>query len=269
MRFDVNASILFTELELLRRPAAAAAAGFDAVEMWWPFDSPEPAEGDVDDLVRAVTDAGVQLVGLNFYAGDLPDGDRGVLSIPAEAEAFKANVPVAVELAQRLGCGVLNALYGNRVDGVDPAEQDSLAVENLAMAADAAARIGATVVLEAQNPHEQPRYPLHTSADILAAIERVRGESGAPLGWLYDVYQHQRSEGNLIATINEHAGRMTHVQIADPPGRNQPGTGEVAWPRVFQALEEAGYDGHVGLEYKATGSTEDSFDWLPEQEVTR
>ncbi len=269
MRFDVNVSILFTELELLRRPAAAAAAGFDAIEMWWPFDSPEPADAEIDDLTRAVTDAGVRLVGLNFYAGDLPGGDRGVLSIPDEAEAFRTNVPVATELAQRLGCGVLNALYGNRVEGVDPDVQDSLAVENLGMAADAAARVGATVVLEAQNPHEQPRYPLRGSDDILAAIERVRRDSGARLGWLYDVYQHQRSEGNLIATISEHAGRMTHVQIADPPGRNEPGTGEVAWPRVFQALEEAGYDGYVGLEYKATGSTEDSFDWLPQEEGTR
>lgn len=269
MRFDVNVSILFTEVELPRRPAAAAAAGFGAVEMWWPFDTPEPGDAEVDDLVRAVSDAGVRLVGLNFYAGDLPGGDRGVLSIPAQAAAFRANVPVATELAQRLGCGVLNALYGNRVDGVDPAEQDALADENLSMAADAAARVGATVVLEAQNPHEQPRYPLHTSADILAAIERVHAGSGVQLAWLYDAYQHQRSEGNLIATISEHAGRMAHVQIADPPGRNQPGTGEVAWPRVFRALEEAGYDGWVGLEYKATGSTEDSFGWLRDEEVGR
>ncbi|MDP8978361.1 MAG: TIM barrel protein, partial [Actinomycetota bacterium] len=125
-----------------------------------------------------------------------------------------------------------------------------------------------TVVLEAQNPHEQPRYPLQTSAGVLAAVERVHTGSGARLGWLYDVYQHQRSEGNLIATIDEHAGRMTHVQIADPPGRSQPGTGEVAWPRVFGALERAGYDGWVGLEYKATGSTQDSFDWLGDEEVT-
>ncbi|MDP8978816.1 MAG: TIM barrel protein, partial [Actinomycetota bacterium] len=141
MRFDVNLSILFTELELLRRPAAAAAAGFQAVEMWWPFDSPEPPDSEVDDLVRAVTDAGVRLACLNFYAGVLAGGDRGVLSIPAQAAAFTANVPVATELAARLGCGVLNALYGNRVDGVAPAEQDALAVANLAVAADAAARV--------------------------------------------------------------------------------------------------------------------------------
>ncbi|WP_031006834.1 TIM barrel protein, partial [Streptomyces rimosus] len=132
-RFDVNLSILFTELPLLERPAAAAAAGFTAVELWWPWtDAPVPAQRQLDALRNALRDAGTHLVGLNFYAGQLPGPDRGALSVPGEeSERFRANVEVAADFAQSLGCTALNALYGNRVQGVDPAAQDALALENL------------------------------------------------------------------------------------------------------------------------------------------
>ncbi|MET7656301.1 TIM barrel protein, partial [Streptomyces sp. NPDC005486] len=118
-RFNVNLSILFTELPLLERPAAAAAAGFTAVELWWPWvDSPTPERSELDALKKAVEDAGVRLTGLNFYAGRLPGPDRGALSLPGEeSERFRANIDVAADFAQSLGCGALNALYGNRVDG--------------------------------------------------------------------------------------------------------------------------------------------------------
>ncbi|HWM39827.1 MAG TPA: TIM barrel protein, partial [Streptomyces sp.] len=119
-RFTVNLSILFTELPLLERPAAAAAAGFTAVELWWPWtESPAPGRSELDALKKAIEDAGVQLTGLNFYAGQLPGPDRGALSIPGqESERFRANIDVAADFAQSLGCTALNALYGNRVEGV-------------------------------------------------------------------------------------------------------------------------------------------------------
>ncbi|MFD5459409.1 TIM barrel protein, partial [Streptomyces olivaceus] len=147
-RFNVNLSILFTELPLLERPAAAAAAGFTAVELWWPWiDSPTPEQSELDALKAAVEDAGVRLTGLNFYAGRLPGPDRGALSIPGEeSDRFRANIDVAAGFAGSLGCTALNALYGNRVDGVDPAEQDRLALENLALAAREDDRIGAVPV---------------------------------------------------------------------------------------------------------------------------
>ncbi len=161
-RFDVNLSILFTELPLLERPAAAAAAGFDAVELWWPWpDDPTPDQVVLDDLRSALEAAGTRLVGLNFYAGQLPGPDRGALSLPgAESDRFRANVEVAAEFAASVGCRALNALYGNRVDGVDPAVQDELALDNLALAARAADEIGATLLVEALNAPESPRYPL-------------------------------------------------------------------------------------------------------------
>ena len=148
LRYEVNCSILFTELPLLERPAAVKAAGFDAVEFWWPFAEAVPADREVDAFVSAVEDAGVQLVGLNFFAGDMPGGDRGLVSWPARSGEFRDNVDVTVGIGERLGCGAFNALYGNRVEGVSAAEQDDLGAENLAIAARAAARIGGTVLVE-------------------------------------------------------------------------------------------------------------------------
>lgn len=261
LRFAVNLSLLFTELPLLRRPAAAAAAGFEAVELWWPFDEPSPPAATVDALANAVEHAGVRLGALNLYAGDLAAGDRGVLSYPERAAEFSASVPVAVELAGRLGCTVLHALYGKRREGLARQTQDGLAVEQLAAAAEAAARVGATVVVEAMNPKEQPDFPLHSTAQALACIERVRARTGAALGLLYDVYHMQRAEGDLIATIREYGSGFTHVQIADAPDRTPPGTGEIAFPRVLRALADSGYQGLVGLEYRPVGASVDSFGW--------
>ncbi len=135
LRFDVNLSILFTELPLLQRPAAARRAGFDAVEFWWPWPVAVPSDAEVDAFVAAVRDAGVQLVGLNFFAGDMPGGDRGLVSWPARSAEFRDNVDVTVGIGERLGCRAFNALYGNRVDGVDPAAQDEHGAAQLALAA--------------------------------------------------------------------------------------------------------------------------------------
>ena len=124
--YAVNCSILFTELPLLERPAAAKQAGFDAVEFWWPWPVAVPDDAEIDRFVAAVTDAGVQLIGLNFAAGDMPAGDRGLVSWPARSGEFRDNVDVTVGIGERLGCRAFNALYGNRVEGVSAAEQDEL-----------------------------------------------------------------------------------------------------------------------------------------------
>ena len=168
--YDVNCSILFTELPLLERPAAALAAGFGAIELWWPFAEPVPPDREVEGLVRAIEDAGVGLVGLYVAAGDLAAGERGLLSWPERAGEFRDNLEVAVGIGQRLGCRRFNALYGNRVEGAGPAAQDELAVEQLALAGRAAARIGGTVLLEPLSG--SPRYPLRTAGDAVARALR-------------------------------------------------------------------------------------------------
>ncbi|WGD39937.1 TIM barrel protein [Streptomyces cathayae] len=266
-RFDVNLSILFTELPLLERPAAAAAAGFTAVELWWPWaDSPTPGQSALDGLRKAVEDAGVRLTGLNFYAGQLPGPDRGALSIPGEeSERFRANVEVAADFAESLGCPALNALYGNRVDGVDPAEQDALALENLALAARAAHRIGAILLVEALNRPESPRYPLVSAPAAVRVVDAVNAATG--LGnarFLMDLYHLSRNGEDLPAVIERYAARTGHVQIADDPGRGAPGTGSLPLADLLGRLRKAGYAGWVGLEYKpGDRPSAEAFDWLP------
>jgi hydroxypyruvate isomerase len=259
VRYDINLSILFTELPLLERPAAAAAAGFDAVEFWWPFDRAVPDGSDIDLFAGAVEDAGVQLVGLNFFAGDMAGGDRGLVSWPARSAELRDNIDVALALGARLGCRAFNALYGNRDDDATSEQQDELAVENLALAAKAAAAYGAVVLLEPVSG--APRYPLLTSADVVAVLDRVERHSGATnLRLLFDLYHLTVNGDDVPAAIDAHAARTGHVQVADAPGRNEPGTGGIGH---LAALAAAGYSGWVGLEYKPSGSSADSFDWLP------
>ncbi|MEN3266333.1 TIM barrel protein [Pseudonocardia sp.] len=262
LRYDINLSILFTELPLLERPAAAAAAGFTAVEFWWPFDAAVPDGSDVDRFAAAVEDAGVQLVGLNFYAGDMPGGDRGLVSWPARSAEFRANIGVALALGARLGCRAFNALYGNRVDDATPEQQDELAAENLALAAKAAAEQGAVVLLEPVSG--APRYPLRTAADVVAVMDGVERDAGADnLRLLFDLYHLTVNGDDIPAAIDAYASRTGHVQIADAPGRHEPGTGNIDIDGHLAALADAGYSGWVGLEYKPSGSSTDSLDWLP------
>ncbi|MGW0332575.1 TIM barrel protein [Streptomyces sp. NPDC003011] len=266
-RFTVNLSILFTELPLLERPAAAAAAGFTAVELWWPWaDSPAPDRSELDALRRAVVDVGVRLTGLNLYAGQLPGPDRGALSVPgAEAERFRANIDVAAGLAESLGCTALNALYGNRVDGVDPAEQDALALENLVLAARAADRIGAVLLIETLNKTESPLYPLVSAPAGIGVVDKVNDATG--LGnakFLMDLYHLAMNGEDLPSVIERYTAKTGHVQIADNPGRGAPGTGSLPLADLLGHLRKAGYEGWVGLEYKpGDRPSAAAFDWLP------
>ncbi|MFI8100250.1 TIM barrel protein [Streptomyces sp. NPDC086023] len=264
-RFDVNLSILFTELPLLERPAAAAAAGFTAVELWWPWiETPTPAQEELDALKKALEDAGTQLVGLNFYAGRLPGPDRGAVSVPGEeSDRFRANIDVAADFAASVGCKALNALYGNRVEGVDPAAQDELALENLVVAARAADRVGAILLIETLNKPESPLYPLVSAPSAIEVVDKVNEATG--LGnakFLLDLYHLAMNDEDLSEVIEKYAAKTGHVQIADKPGRGAPGTGDLPLEELLDQLKKAGYEGYVGLEYKAADAAT-SFEWLP------
>ncbi|WP_327373416.1 TIM barrel protein [Streptomyces sp. NBC_01216] len=264
-RFDVNLSILFTELPLLERPAAAAAAGFTAVELWWPWiDTATPDQSELDALKQALDTAGTRLVGLNFYAGQLPGPDRGALSVPGEeSDRFRANIEVAADFAASVGCTALNALYGNRVEGVDPRLQDALALENLVLAARAADRIGAILLVETLNKPESPLYPLVSAPSAIEVVDKVNAATG--LGnakFLLDIYHLSMNGEDVAEVIARYADKTGHVQIADNPGRGTPGTGALPLERLLDELRKAGYDGWVGLEYKAADAAS-SFEWLP------
>jgi hydroxypyruvate isomerase len=261
LRFDVNCSILFTELPLLARPAAAKAAGFDAVEFWWPFEEMVPSDADADAFVAALADAGTELVSLNFHTGDMVAGERGLVSVPAAAAAFRANVAACAEIARRAGCTRLNAPYGNRLPGVDPAEQDAVAIENLALAADAAAAIGASVLVEAINTIDVPAFPINSSAAAIAVIDKVPAPN---VGFLADLYHLATMGEDLPAVLSRYQDRIAHVQIADAPGRGAPGTGTLNFEPLFAQLAEQGYAGSIGLEYFPVDRADStgSFGWL-------
>lgn len=261
--YTVNCSILLTHLPLADRLRAVSEAGFDAVELWWPFGTPTPEASDVDALVQNLDDAGVRLTGLNFAAGDMPAGDRGLISWPDRSQELRANLDVVTAIGERTGCRSFNALYGNRQDGVDPRLQDDLAVENLALAAQAVGRIGGTVLLEPVSG--APAYPLLTSADVVAVLDRVAQERGARnLGLLLDVYHLAVNGADVPSEIATYRDRVAHVQIADAPGRGAPGSGDLPLEDWLEDLAAGGYTGTIGLEYKTNDP--DPFSWLPREE---
>ena len=263
LRFDVNCSILFTELPLLKRPAAARAAGFAAVEFWWPFAGPVPADREADAFVGALGDAGVRLVLLNFAAGDMAAGDRGLLSQPAGSAAFRDNIDACVGIAGRTGCTILNALYGNRTAGVPERQQDELAAENLALAATAAARAGATVVVEALNSYDSPRAAIVSSQRALAVISGVRARGVTNIAFLADLYHLGRMGEDLADVLARDASDIAHIQIADVPDRGAPGTGELDYEALFRQLATQGYHGWIGCEYQPPDPADSSasFGW--------
>jgi hydroxypyruvate isomerase len=255
MRFSANLSILFKDSPFLERFDRAARAGFDAVEFWW------PSGEDLTQVEAAIRDSGLEVALFNFDAGDMPSGDRGLLSDPERQSVFRANVPVALELAERIGCRQLNALVGVELPGHDRDKQLELAAENLGWAAREAARIEARVLVEAVNTFENGPYLVSRTAEALKLIDAA-GESNIALQ--YDAYHMQRMEGNLAATIHAYHDRIAHVQIADSPGRGEPGTGEINFTYLFGVLDDVGYAGYVGLEYvPTTTTTEESLGWMP------
>lgn len=254
MRFSANISMLFTEAPFLERFQLAADAGIGAVEFLW------PAGVDLDALVAAREAAGVDVALFNVNEGDLAAGDRGFLSHPNRRDWWCEAFRQALELAQRLECRRLHTMFGNELPGLSRDEQTACAVDNLTWALPQLEEAGVTATIEALNLFDNPGFLLYRSAHVIDVLNRL---DTPRVRFQYDVYHMQRMEGNLIATIRDHVDRMGHVQIADSPGRHQPGTGEINYSNVLAALDEAGYAGYVGLEYTPLGTTEESLAWLP------
>jgi hydroxypyruvate isomerase len=261
LAFDVNCSILLTELPVLERAAATRAAGFGGVEFWWPWAAMVPTGGEADAFVASIADAGVQLVSLNFHAGDMAAGERGILSHPGRVREFRENVGACVEIARRTGCALLNAPYGLRVPGADRDTQDRVAVENLRFAAEAAGKVGASVLVEAINSVDVPGFPVDTSARAMAVIEKV-GVSN--VGFLADLYHLAKMGEDVPDVLDRYRDSILHVQVADSPGRGAPGTGTTDFAPLFAQLAAQGYDRWVGLEYVPSdgGDSTGSFGWL-------
>lgn len=243
----VNCSILLNDRPVPERLRAVADAGFRAVEFWWPFPTATPSAGEMDAFAEDVRRSGLALVGLNLFAGDMPAGDRGVLSWPGREDELLASAEVAARLGERLGTRRFNALYGNRIDGVTPEQQDALATANLRRVAPLFDPIGGVVMIEPVSG--APAYPVRTAADAMAVVERAGPRN---LGLLLDLYHLAANGDDVAAAIRAYGAGAAHVQIADAPGRGVPGSAGLPLVDWVRALRACGYPGAVALEYVAT-----------------
>src|ERR1700722_20840313 len=220
LRFSPNLSLLWADLPLPERFARAAAAGFGAVELWWPGDD------EAARLPGLIERWGLHLALLNFDAGDMPAGDRGLAADPDRVAQLRANVPLALRIAQECGCSRLNLLAGLRDERYPLAEQLRLARDNVLWAADQAARAGCQVLIEAVNSKENGPYLLATTAAAAGFIREVAREN---VRLPYDAYHMQRMAGGITTTLDTYWELISHIQVADAPGRVEPGTGELIY----------------------------------------
>jgi hydroxypyruvate isomerase len=263
-KYTVNCSIIFTELPILQRPLAAATAGFSAVEFWWPFPVANPERHDVDEFIVAIRDAGVSLSGLNFFAGDMSAGERGILSSTARESEFTQNVEVVRYIAEQTGCRIFNALYGVRLPEETPEAQDATALRRLSELASFTSETNSVILIEPLSAMDT--YPLKTARQAVDVIENL-GVRGATTNvkLLLDVYHLAVNGDDVSADIAEFASVIAHVQVADAPGRNEPGTGDLPIQRWFDELGAVGYSGLFGLEYRPSASSQSSFDWIADE----
>ncbi|AOE84446.1 hydroxypyruvate isomerase [Pseudomonas sp. TCU-HL1] len=252
-RFAANLSMLFTEVDFLDRFAAAAEAGFSGVEYLFPYDFPV-------EEIRARLDANkLEQVLFNLPAGDWGKGERGIACHPDRIEEFRAGVDKAIAYAKVLGNTQINCLAGIRPQGHDCATIESTFVENLKFATEKLQAAGIKLVMEAINIRDIPGFYLNNTKQALAIREKV---GSANLFLQYDIYHMQIMEGDLARTVESNLAAINHVQLADNPGRNEPGTGEINYRFLFQHLDRIGYQGWIGCEYKPATTTVAGLGWL-------
>jgi hydroxypyruvate isomerase len=257
-RFTANVSLLFSEVPLVQRFALARAAGFEAVECWWPFPTADPDAAQIGAFVDALDAAGVRLTGINLFAGDMPAGERGIISHPDRADELRRNLAAVRTVVEATGCDRVNALYGQRLAGLSSAVQDEAATGNLRLAADTLGDAGVTVLVEPLTRGENGDYPVRTLGDAFAVADRA----GDGVTVLFDAYHLHNNGSDVVTDIARHGAAVGHVQVADSPGRGEPGSGTIDYPAFFRALDASGYAGWVGCEYRPTGPTADTLGWL-------
>jgi hydroxypyruvate isomerase len=252
-RFAANLSMLFTEVPLAQRFERAARAGFRSVEVQLPYELP------AQQIAGELQANRLQMVLHNLPAGDWAGGERGIACLPGREAEFREGVHQAISYAQALGVTRLNCLAGKRPEGVSPQQAQEVFVANLGHAAPLLKAAGMQLLIEPVNHFDIPGFHLGTTAQAVQTIEAVGSDN---LFIQYDAYHAQRMEGELCGTVHKHLRHIAHIQVADNPGRNEPGTGEVNWPYFFAHLDRIGYRGYVGCEYKPAGRTEDGLGWL-------
>jgi hydroxypyruvate isomerase len=252
-RFAANLSMLFTEVPFPQRFAAAARAGFSAVEFLFPYDYPP------QDVARWLRDNSLENVLFNLWPGDWNRGERGLTALPGREAEFQDSVGRALEYADALGTPRLHAMAGILPAGADRSRYRDVYISNLRYAAQALATHGRTLLVEPINPRDIPGFFLNTQAEAHA----IRAELGQPhVKVQMDFYHAQIVEGDLTMTFREYVDGIGHVQIAGVPARDEPDNGEVNYRYLLPLLDELGYAGWVGCEYRPRGRTEDGLGWM-------
>jgi hydroxypyruvate isomerase len=251
-RFAANLTMLFTELPFLQRFAAAKAAGFDAVEFLFPYAFSKA------EVKAALTDNDLRLVLHNLPAGKWEAGERGIACDPARASEFRDGVGLAIDYATALGCPKLNCLAGIVAPDAGAVARETL-IDNLKFAAAALQKAGLGLLLEPVNTRDIPGFFVNRTDQGLAIIDAV---ADANLLLQYDIYHAQVMEGDIARTIETNFARIGHIQLADNPGRHEPGTGEINYAHMFQLIDRLGYQGWIGCEYKPATTTTAGLGWL-------
>ncbi len=257
-KIAANLTLMFTDKPFIERFAAAAQAGFKSVEFLLPYEQP------ADKVKEALDKNGLKVVLFNLPSGNWAGGDRGIGASPNRIEEFRAGVKTAVEYAKVLGVPRMNCLAGKLVQGYSKEVHIKTLVENLKFSADALGQIGVNQIIEHINPFDIPGFVLNRVSEVVDVIQQV----GRPNVYVqYDIYHAQRTEGNLAQIVREQFAKIDHIQIADNPGRHQPGTGEINFPFLFAEMDRLGYQGYVGLEYNPMPDTVGSLGWIKDYKV--
>jgi hydroxypyruvate isomerase len=252
-KFAANLTMLFTEVPFIERFALASEAGFEAVEYLFPYDF------GIEELMQELTENDLAQVLHNLPAGNWAAGERGIAVLPDRVDEFRQGVATAIDYATALGCKQINCLAGIAPTGLTEGVLRSTFVHNLRLAAQELAKYEIRLLIEPINTYDIPGFYLNTVEQAASIIEEVGSDN---LFIQYDLYHQQRTRGELVATYERHKDLIAHIQLADNPGRNEPGTGEINYPFVFEALDRAGYDGWIGCEYKPKKDTQSGLSWL-------
>ncbi len=252
-RFAANLSMLFNEVPFLDRVALAAKAGFKGVEFLFPYEHPAA------EIAARLKDNGLQQVLFNAPAGDFGKGERGMAAIPGKQAAFRESIKLALEYATTLACPRLHIMAGLKPEGVAHDTLTAVYGANLAYAAEDCAKVGVKPIIEPINHRDIPGFFLNTTDQAAAIIAAVGPEK---LGMQFDLYHCQITEGDVVKRVEKHLPLIAHMQVADTPGRHEPGTGEVNWPFVFKTIDALGFRGWIGCEYRPAGETLAGLSWF-------
>ena len=251
-RFAANLSMMFNEVGFLDRFDAAARAGFRGVEFLFPYEHPAA------EIRRRLDANGLTQALFNLPPGDWAAGERGLASLPGRQAEFRAGVVRALDYAATLDCKLVHCMAGIVPAGVSAVTAGAVYAANLAWAAEQAHAAGVKLVIEPINHRDMPGYFLHTQAQGAAFVEAIGRDR---LGLQFDVYHVQVTEGDITKRMEQFLPVIAHMQIADVPARNEPGTGEIGWDFVFRRMDELGYRGWVGCEYRPVGDTLAGLSW--------